>query len=189
MSLHQDIKNQMVFPLFYGAASHTLAFYLKIDTTRAEKIYNEFWHMFPGVRIWQNRLIEYYLEDNYIESLTGFRMRAPLSKNQVLNYQIQSSASDLVVDAMNRLSEYAYDTNRWQFQARLNIHDDLSFCLPEETLEEDINVILSNMLKYDFDFVNVPIGVSAAVGPNLADTVEIGSFFSNKWDFGDVSLN
>ena len=93
----------------------------------------------------------------------GRRRHAPMSRNEAINQPIQGTASDIVIDSMNRLSEMAERDNRPQLQASLNIHDDLSFFLPKKSFKEDLKTIVWEMCKPEFNFINVPITIEVSV--------------------------
>jgi DNA polymerase I-like protein with 3'-5' exonuclease and polymerase domains len=68
---------------------------------------------------------------------------------------------------------------------RLNIHDDLSFFIPDDdkVLEESLDVITREMLVFDFPWVNVPLSVEISIGPNWADVAPLTKVWSHK-EFG-----
>lgn len=171
-----EIKNELVFPLFYGSQPVALASRLEIDLVLAKKIYNDFWRMFPGVLNWQKSLMQSYRELGYVTTMTGRRRHAPMSPNMVYNSCIQGSSSDLTVDAMNRLSESAEREAKPWLQAVLNVHDDLTFCIPEGSLEEAIEAIVLAMTTYTYAWVTLPVGVEVSVGKDWGSLVAIGNF-------------
>jgi DNA polymerase-1 len=174
------IKNELVFPGFYGAFMPSIAKNLDLTENKFKPLFDEFWEMFSGVEAWQRALIKFYKEYGYIEGLTGFRRRAPLSKNMIINSPVQGTASDIVVDAMNRLSRISLKENKPELLAVINIHDDLTFFVPEKHLDESIERIVLEMLDVPYDFVNVPISVETSLGNNWADMEKIGTFKSNE---------
>ncbi len=166
-------KNEWVFPLFFGASTFMVSASLGLPMEKAERLVKEFWKEFPGVKKWQAKLQKFYDEHGYVETLTGARRQGPLSYNEMINAPIQGTGSYVVNDGMNRLSLHAYETNQLQFQARMNIHDDLTFFLPEESLEDDLLVIAEMMCCSDFKFMIVPLAVEVEGGENWADTEKI----------------
>ncbi len=176
-----DVKNQFVFPLFYGAWVGSVSKNSDIPIGKIDKVASEFWETFTGVKKWQEERDKFYLKHHYLESKTGFKYWAPLDKNQRFNYQIQGAASDIVIDAMNRLSERGEEEDKPQYQAVMNIHDDLTFYLPKKTLEKDLEVIITEMLDCKFDFINIPLTVEVSMGPNWYNLKEIGTYRSDKW--------
>lgn len=179
--LRDRTKNKFVFPSFYGAQPHSISQSYGLDMHTTKTLQEEFWKMFPGVQEWQARLNKQYEECGFVELLTGFRCYGPLKYNEVINYPIQGTASDIVLDAMNRLSEQATVEQRPALQAVLNVHDDLTFYIPDATFDDDIDTIVGAMLKPEFDFINVPISVEVEMGNDWYKVDPIGTFWSDKW--------
>ena len=163
-------KNEWVFPLFFGSHFTSVASSLGLPLDKAERIVKEFWGEFTGVAKWQKKMVKFYNKHGYVETLTGARRQGPLSYNELINAPIQGTGSYVVNDGQARLSLYAYKEKQPQFQPRMNIHDDLTFFIPEVSLEEDIDIISEKMCCTDFDFINVPLAVEIEVGNNWADT-------------------
>jgi DNA polymerase-1 len=117
-----------------------------------------------------------YKEHNYVETLTGRRRHAPMSANMVYNSCIQGSASDIVVNAMNRLSDISIKTNQPGLQAVLNVHDDLTFCVPKDGLEDYLEIIAREMTTPHYDWINLPLEIEMSVGPNWYSLEHVGKF-------------
>lgn len=173
-----SIKNTFVFPLFYGAGVKNVSQGVGLPHHVMDRYVTQFWDMFPDVKKWQEGLFKSYETQGFIRSLTGFYYRAPLDKTKLINYPIQGSASDITVNAMNRLSEEYRLTGKKQYQANLNIHDDLTFEIPVESLDEDIEHVLDIMLHPEFDWVTVPLTVEAELGNDWFNMKELGAFVS-----------
>lgn len=183
------IKNKLVFPAFFGAAKESIAGYLTAATGVEapkhiiEKLFNEFWSEFSGVYRWQKSLVSNYYETGYVESPTGRRRHYPLSRPQAINYPIQSVACDIVCRAMVVLSEKAAQTGKWYLHPIMNVHDDLTFSIPDnpKILEESIETIYRVMLDVNyFKFINVPLSVECSLGTNWLKMESIGKFWSHK---------
>ncbi len=177
--LRQDVKSNWVLAGFYGATYDAIAARLGLSG-KCESLFDEFKEAFPGVWVWQEEQVRLYKENGYVTALTGRRRRAPLTLNQLLNNPTQGIASDIVVDAMNRLSVRAEKEEEPTYQAVLNIHDDLTFYVPKDRQEELITEIVREMLMPAFDWINVPMSVSVKVGPNWADMIPSGIYFSDE---------
>jgi uracil-DNA glycosylase family 4 len=179
--LRSDIKNMLVFPAFYGAFPASIGASLQMQPRVVDKLFDEFWSEFAGVKTWQEDLLAGYERDGYVSCLTGRRRYGPLNKNMIINSPVQGTASDLVVGAMNRLSVHAYnDEGKRHLQARMNIHDDLTFIVPKRLVDESVNDIVRQMVRVKYDWINVPISVEVAVGPNWHELKEVGKFESHK---------
>jgi len=182
-SFRSDVKNQWTFPLFFGSQLSSVAEALKIPVNDLKPHFNRFWEMFAEVKRWQERVIKGYRANGYVETLTGRRRWEPLGFNECINSPIQGTASDIVVDAMKRVAEHAYETKKWHRAARLNVHDELDFYLPQETLEEDIDAIAKLMCVCPFDFINVPITIEISVGSCWGEIEDIGQVESTEFGF------
>jgi len=180
--LRSDTKNLLVFPAFYGAFPQSIAAALQVDDqNKVNKLFEKFWHEFAGVKKWQDNLLKQYEIDGFVTCLTGRRRYGPLNRNMILNSPIQGTASDLVVGAMNRLSVLASrDVNNRHLQARMNIHDDLTFIMPKSKLDSAIPEIVRQMVTVKYDWVTVPISVEVAVGADWFSLKEVGRFESHK---------
>lgn len=175
------IKNSLVFPWFYGASEESVGMTLGVNPRVMHKIYEKFWETFKGILKWQERLIKLYEKNGYVETLTGRRRHAPLGKNEIINSPIQGTASDIVVDAMNRLREYAWKTGEWQFITRLNVHDELDFFFHEDTFDEDVVTAANMMCNVPFSFVKgIPIEVEVSIGPSWGELEKVRKFTSDS---------
>lgn len=150
-------KNGLVFAAFYLASSPTIGGHLQVPIPIAEALLRDFWVEFSGIKNWQNKLIEEYHRKGFLELCTGFRCRGIFTEYQIVNFRVQGSASDIVVAAMNRLSEKG-------IQACLNIHDDLMFYLPEQDLDEQILNISEEMKKPPEFMRQIPLEVEVSIG-------------------------
>lgn len=182
-TFRSDIKNQWTFPLFFGSPLGAVARALQIDERDLEPQYRKFWRMFAAVKKWQQRVSESYDRKGYVETLTGRRRYAPVSFNEQINTPIQGTAADIVMNGMERLAVKAYEESRWQLAPRMQIHDDLTFYLPFDTLEEDLDDIIPIMVTPQFDFINVPITAEIKTGPNWADMEELATVESTDYGF------
>ena len=180
-----DVKNQWTFPLIFGASVPSVAKYLHMPVDIIGEQVDDFWEMLPGLKGWQDTTIGGYNCNGYVETLTGWRRYAPISKNQLINTPIQGSASDITISAMNRLSEAAQEMDLWQFQARLEVHDELGFWIPKKTFDRDLEFIADAMLECrHYPWINVPLCIEVSKGPNWYDVKPEATLFAD--DFGKI---
>jgi uracil-DNA glycosylase family 4 len=177
------VKNRMVFPFFYNAWYTSVARNLGIPDHIARQIYNEFWEEYSQAKIWQNETIAFYNKHGYVQTLNGARRHGPLSTNEAVNMPIQGSAAEIVLDAGNRLARYSYESGLPQFHYSIQIHDDLTFKLPEESIEEDISIIAKEMCNPVFSFINVPLSVEVKVGKSWGSMEEIATFSTTDFTY------
>lgn len=176
------IKNKLVFPAIFGAKEGSIAGYLNMPIEIINKLMREFWASFHGLKEWQDELMKTYYDKGWVASPNGRRRYYPLTRNEAINHPIQSLACDIVCDAMARLSFIASDTGQWHLHPRLNIHDDLTFVIPDSPsiLDESLEIIYKTMLTPPYSVVNVPLSVKVSIGTNWGEMEEIGQFWSHK---------
>jgi DNA polymerase-1 len=174
-------KNEMVFPSFFGAIPKSLAGYLGIDERKAEQLHEQFWHMFPDIKAWHNRIKRDYYKHGYVTGLSGFRRRAPISPNEIINSPIQADESVIVMDAMAYLSRLGDP----RYQATLMVHDDLTFIWPKHEIDNNAEVVIAAMLNSPFPWINTPIGVEMKVGDDWSSVKEVGAYYSDEWHGSD----
>ena len=166
--MRSKAKNKFVFPAIFGAKNSSIAGYLDMPEDKIDDLMDEFWYTFSETKNWQDQLTKKYYNEGWVESPTGRRHRYPLTRNQVINFPIQSVACDIVCDAMNRISYQAAQSGKWYMHPIMNIHDDLSFDIPDDDqiIEEALSEIYKTMLTPPYKFVNVPISVECSMGKN-----------------------
>ena len=174
------VKNEMVFPAIYGSIMESLADNLGVPVHIMGPLFEEFWEEFAGIKRWQKRQLKFYEKNRYVKCLTGRRRYGPLNTNMILNSPVQGTASDIVIDGMDRLSKRSYLECDPHLQPALNIHDDLTFILPKNRLDYYLETIALEMINVPFKWITVPLVVEAKVGPNWADMEEVAEFSSDK---------
>lgn len=176
---HRDlVKNQFVFPLFFGAGIGRISSELGLEPEEILPERKAFWRIFFGVAQWHEEMNDFYEKNGYAETLTGHhRRRYPLTFNELINEPIQGTTAEIVMNAMCRCSEKEDPI----FQPFLNIHDDLTFRLPENKVDDYAEKIIEEMLNVRNKFVNVPITVEMAVGKRWDKMKDVGTFSSDKW--------
>jgi len=174
------IKNGLVFPNFYGSSRYGIQKNLKLSDKNNKKLCDEFEETYKDIFAWQELLISNYYKKGYTECLNGRRRYGIMYKNEIINSPIQGTASEIVVDSMGVLSKKAYEEEKEYYVPILNIHDDLTFLVPEKYAEESMYDISRIMVTPRFDFINVPLNVEFSIGTNWDDMEEIFKFSSTE---------
>ncbi len=176
-----DVKNQWVFPLCFGSSPFSCARNLEMPDRIAKDLADEFWDQLKKVKKWQKKVMEGYEQNFYVECLSGRRRQGPISYNMAINAPIQGDGSDFVVDAMNRLSEKAETLGIPWLAPVLNIHDDLSFYVPRKKVDYALELIIPEMITFDFPYAQgIPMMAEASVGTDWYAMEEIGKFDGAK---------
>lgn len=175
----QKAKNGFVFAAFFGAGVPTLSSHLGIPENRVHGIYEEFWECFPEVRAWQQRKHRQYRQLGYVDGLSGFRRRAPVTPTVIINTPIQGDEVAIVCDAWAKLTEMEDE----RFIAALMVHDDLSFIWPKREIERNAEVVISTMLDTSYDWAKVvPLEIEMSIGLDWASMKEVATYSTNKWN-------
>lgn len=182
-TLRQEMKNQWVFPQLFGSSLKGCADNLHLPEWVATDLHAEFWDTFSQTKKWQERLLASYVKNLYVETLGGRRRRGPMTKNEIINMPIQGTAADIVTAAMCVISEMAFERDDEHLQPALNVHDDLSFLIPDATesgLLDRIDLIATEMCRHRFDYINVPLVVEASIGVRWNELDELHVYRSNE---------
>jgi len=179
-TLRQEAKNGWVFPQLFGSSTRSCAEQLHLPEDIAEDLAREFWDEFPGVKRWQNKLLQSYERNLYVETLGGHRRRGPMTKNEIINLPIQGTAAEIVIAGMNAVGERSFLEGRPYMHPALNVHDDLTFIVPDLVLDPTIGAVVHEMCMPRFAYINVPLVVEVSVGKNWAALEEIGKYRSDE---------
>jgi len=180
--MRTDVKSNWVLAGFYGSEEDAMIRRYNLPRRIGGRLYRDFREEFEGVYRWRTGVVKQYNEMGYIEMLTGRRRYGPLTLNMIGNSGIQGTASDVLVNAGDRLSERAQKKREPWLQFVMNIHDELVFYIPKErkTLERAIERVIRTMLLVPFSWVCAPFVVSVKTGPTWYDLRSIGKFYTDE---------
>ena len=178
VSDEQRSKCKMVnFGIIYGISAFGLSQRLKVPRREAEGLIDSYFRLYPGVRDFMSAAIAKAREKGYAETMLGRRrtLRDIDSRNatargaaerDAINTPIQGSAADLIKIAMVRVDR-ALKERRLRAKMVLQIHDELVFDVPEEEVDEVVELARREMTDaYDF---GVPLEVGVGVGRSWLD--------------------
>lgn len=169
------IKNDFVFASFYGSHTRSCAQRMRIPEEIMEHAHRDFWREYRDIKRWIENQRKIYKQTGTISTLTGRKRHGILDGNEPINTPIQGTGADLVLDAMNALAKRAQAEQMDVIFPRINIHDDLSFFVPDTSdLESYLDVIAEEMVAVRHDFQVVPLMIEMSIGPNWCDQEEFG---------------
>lgn len=177
-TLRQVAKNEWVFPQLFGATAQSCANNCHLPMDVAEYLVKEFWDEFRGHKLWQERLLKNYAKYLYVETMGGWRRSGPMTLNEAINAPIQGTAAEIVLEAMNALSERSQIEDDVELHPAFNGHDDLTFVVSDKNLTSKISTISHEMCKPRFDYINVPLIVEVSVGERWHQLKEIAKYSS-----------
>jgi len=162
------------FGIIYGISAFGLAQRLGIPRQEAQKIIDQYFAQYPGIREYIEREVHDARSRGYVSTLTGRRryLRDINSANQTIraatervaiNAPIQGTAADMIKVAMVRVHS-ALREGRYETRMLLQVHDELLFEIPGEELANVTPLIVRGM-KEALP-LRVPVVVETGVGKN-----------------------
>lgn len=158
-ALRDDVKNLWVFPAFYGACLDAIASYLNIKSSILEAPFNDFWHRYRATKAWQIKVLRDFKANGYVPTLTGRHRHGPLKTNEIINSPIQGTAHDIVFKSMITLTNLALELDMLYLAPVIELHDDLTFYLPNDKINDIVPLIAEIMCTPGFDWLTVPLTV------------------------------
>lgn len=177
--VRSSIKNGFVFPSFFGAKANSITVSVNaipgvrkpMPVEVVQELQDDLFDKFPRIKKWQEKLKAFYDKHGYVTGHSGFKRRAPISFNQLINSPIQGDESIIV------LSAHIACVKRGLIPM-MEIHDDLTFLWDAKDVEKNSEIVIGEMLRHRFDWINVPLVVERAIGDNWAECEKAGDFES-----------
>ncbi|SHF55260.1 DNA polymerase I [Litoreibacter ascidiaceicola] len=166
------------FGVIYGISGFGLARNLRIPRAEAQGFIDRYFERFPGIRTYMDETVQFAKDHGYVQTLFGRKINTPeinakgpgagFSKRAAINAPIQGTAADVIRRAMIQMPAAIKDL---PCKMLLQVHDELIFEVPEDAVDETINVVRGIMenasdpaVKFD-----VPLVVDAGQGANWAE--------------------
>jgi DNA polymerase-1 len=166
------------FGVIYGISGFGLARNLRIPRKEAQAFIDTYFERFPGIRTYMDKTVAFAKEHGHVETLFGRKIHtseinakgphAGFAKRAAINAPIQGTAADVIRRAMIRMPDA---TAHLPAKMLLQVHDELLFEVPKDTVDETIAVVKQVMegacepvIKLD-----VPLIVDAGQGANWAE--------------------
>ena len=133
-----------------------------------QDIENDFWgNRFKEYARWKERWYRSYQKNGYVDSLTGFRFKGVMSKNDVINYPVQSAAFHVLLKSFILLDELIL---KEKLKSRImgQVHDSLviSVALEEkEYLAKEILKITTVEVPRIWTWINAPLSIEIETTP------------------------
>ncbi|WP_281856634.1 DNA polymerase I [Litoreibacter halocynthiae] len=166
------------FGVIYGISGFGLARNLRIPRAEAQGFIDRYFERFPGIRTYMDETIQFAKDHGYVQTLFGRKINTPeinakgpgagFAKRAAINAPIQGTAADVIRRAMIRMPDAIKDL---PCKMLLQVHDELIFEVPEDAVDQTIDVVRGIMenasdpaVKFD-----VPLVVDAGQGANWAE--------------------
>lgn len=185
---HRTIAKNVNFGTFYGlfprGLQKTLKFKAGVEKSMSEceKILFNLKHGYKGMTAWQEETKADAARRMYSETWLGRRRYLPgiisdnwgqksFAERCALNTPIQGTAADILKLAITRI--LAGLPEREWLKPILQIHDELTFIIPEDRLKETVAFIRTCMEEKPFREFDLPLIAEASAGPTFGMMEEL----------------
>ncbi|HUD21021.1 MAG TPA: DNA polymerase I [Candidatus Saccharimonadales bacterium] len=162
------------FGIVYGLGANGLANDLGITPIEAKGFIDRYFHTFPGVTKYLERMKQFARDNGYVETLFGRRRYLPdihspnpmlraSAERMAINMPSQGAVADLMELAMVKIAAKLPDGANMLLQ----IHDELLFEVDKDKVDELVKLIheiMGHLIE-----LKVPMIVDIKTGPNWAD--------------------
>lgn len=172
---------QVCYGIIYGMGNRSLANQLGVDVEQAEDFRRDFFEAFPRIPVYTDELIKSCEEIGYVESLLGRRrlIEGINSDNQTvraraervaINTRIQSSASDIIKLAMQRMNRKILAKFDKNARLVLEMHDELIYEVGPSVVDEFTHLLRETMEELtELERLNVRLLVNLKRGTNWSN--------------------
>lgn len=184
----RTIAKNVNFGTFYGlfarGLQRTLKFKAGVDKSldECQEILDNLKAGYPGLTRWQEETKASAAKRMYTETWLGRRRYLPnirsgdwgqksFSERCALNTPIQGTAADILKIGITRILKGLPD--RPWLRPILQIHDELTFLIPEERLTDAVKYIRACMEETPFEDFDLPLIAEASVGPTFGNMEEL----------------
>lgn len=184
----RTIAKNVNFGTFYGlfprGLQRTLKFKagVKKSVEECEEIIRNLKAGYPGLTTWQEETKYQAARRKYSETRLGRRRYLPnidsedwgkksFAERCSMNTPIQGTAADILKMALGRIIE-GLPERPW-LKPILQIHDELTFIIPEDKLSEAVSYIKSCMEPQPFPESDLPLVAEASAGPTFGKMEEL----------------
>ncbi len=165
------------FGIIYGQTPHGLSTTLRIPRRDAAEFIQTYRNRFPQIDAFLRQCVSEAREHGYVRTMFGRRRRIAnidsrnpqqraLAERLAINSVVQGSAADIIKRAMVSIADRIAAENR-PSRMLLQIHDELVFEVPRESLDAEREMIVSELSAAAE--LQIPLKVDVGVGENWMD--------------------
>ncbi|MGM0441413.1 MAG: DNA polymerase I [Elusimicrobiota bacterium] len=165
------------FGIVYGMSSWGLAKRVGISKNEARKFIDKYFEKYPGIKEYMDSIVKQAKEEGSVYTILNRRRKIPEINSSnysrrkhferiAINTPIQGSSADIIKAAMVSLDE-DYDFNNGEVNLLLQIHDELLFSVPKNSVDRHREKIRKKM-ENAFS-LKVPVKVEFKFGENWKD--------------------
>ncbi len=166
-------KNGFVFPEFYGSYYVSIAKNTGLQEDLVKSVEELMWEQYSDIRAYQMQKYATYDRYGYVQNPLQFRRHAPMTKNEIINTEIQGTAFLLLLVGCQ---EAEYEMRRRNLQSVIvnEIHDSILVDTVDEEVEEVVDVLSTCLTKNRYDWMDgVQMKISISVGRDWYEMEEV----------------
>jgi len=187
--LRKNIK-RVVFGILYGASKNKISAIVGIPDEQAQAIIDVLFRMFPTIPQYISLTEKQVERLGFVETFLGRRRRFALkgmtgwmrakAKRQAVNFKIQSTASDLVIDVLCAAAGPLRDLRA---QLLITVHDSLVFEMPKEYVSQVPDLIKQygvDRIAKKYPWLPVPFAWDVEVGPSYGELQSVDKYLAHN---------
>lgn len=163
------------FGIIYGKGAKTLADDLNVSEQEAQRCLDEWFGVHAGAKKWMDKVINQYRHNGYVETLTGRRRyisdNGPEGARKAVNTPIQGTASDVCLEASDRLGEEFAPINDKVIPFG-TVHDSVWIDSKKDIATDVAKMTKIIMENTGFSWISIPLKVDIKYGPNLKNMID-----------------
>jgi len=187
--LRSNIK-RVVFGILYGASKNKIASIVGISHEQAQAIINVLFRMFPTIpeyiKLTKRQVHQIGVVETFIgrrrrfntKGMTGF-MKAK-AERQAVNFKIQSTSSDIVMDVLCSIDSAIRDLGGRQL---ITVHDSLVMEVPKTQVHQMPGLIEEygvRRVAQNYPWLPVPFSWDVEVGPSYGELQDINHYLADN---------
>jgi len=165
------------FGIVYGISDYGLSQNLGITRKEAKQFIDTYFKIYPGVKQYMDDIVQEAKHRGYVTTIMHRRRYLPditsrnfnlrsFAERTAMNTPIQGSAADIIKKAMIDLNEQL-EKNKMKARLLLQVHDELILEVPEEEIDQLIEIVTSCM--ENAVSLKVPLKVDYSYGKSWFD--------------------
>jgi DNA polymerase I-like protein with 3'-5' exonuclease and polymerase domains len=196
------LKNQYVFPEFYGSIFANCARGLwetsiNLPTTSGEPLRehmrvkgiktldeftehlkdceNKLWHRFRVYKKWKDNQEIIFRQQGFIETFLGFKFTDYMGYNELSNYPVQGTAFHVLLWTYIQINKRRKE-EEWRTVIPAEIHDSMVFDFAPKEVDHIIKTvkhIAEVETRKHFEWINIPVKIEAELAPVGASWYDI----------------
>lgn len=163
------------FGLIYGMSAFGLSRQLEVERKVAQDYIDRYFHRYPGVLAYMDRIRKQAHDDGFVETLAGRRLYLPeinarnkqmqqAAERTAINAPMQGTAADIIKKAMITVEDWLTNEHADDARMVMQVHDELILEVREEALDTICKGLEKRMSAAED--LKVPLLVEAGVGDN-----------------------